>query len=45
MLQQKMEGMTVILMPEMAEFVKQNIVLKHRGKSYDIEIQIYIPFG
>ena len=42
MLQKKVESMSVILMTQVAEFVKKNIVLKHARKTYNIEIQIDI---
>ncbi len=37
--------MAVILMPEVAEFVKEDVVLQHGRKTYDIEVQVYVPFG
>ena len=44
MLKQKMECMAMILMTEMTEFMKKDIVLKKARKPYYIEIEIYISF-
>ena len=42
MLQKKMESMTMIVMPQMTEFVKKDVVLQHMRQTDDIEIQIDI---
>ena len=41
-LQKQMEGLAVILMPQMAEFVQKHIILEDTRKTYDIEVEIYI---
>ena len=38
--QKKMEGMAMVLMAQMAEFMKEDIILKNLGQTYNIEIQI-----
>ena len=40
MLQKQMVGMTMVLMPQMAKFMNQDIILKHLGQAYDIKIEI-----
>ena len=40
MLQKKVEGMAVIRVSEVAEFVKKHIVLQGLGKAYYIEVQV-----
>ena len=40
MLQKKMESMTMIVMPQMTEFVKKDVVLQHMRQTDDIEIEI-----
>ena len=45
MLQKKMESMTMIVMPQMTEFVKKDVVLQHMRQTDDIEIQIDIIPG
>ena len=45
MLQKKMESMTMIVMPQMTEFVKKDVVLQHMRQTDDIEIQIDIITG
>ena len=45
MFQKQMEGMTMIQMTEMAEFVQKDIILKDTRKTDNIEIEIYIAFG
>ena len=38
--QKKMEGMTVILMAQMTQFVKKDIVLKDLRKSHYLQIKV-----
>ena len=45
MLQKKVEGMAMVLMREMAEFVEKDIILKGRWEADDLQIQIYISLG
>ena len=40
MFQKKMEGMAMVLMAQMAEFMKENIVLKDLWQTHYVEIQI-----
>ena len=43
-LQEQMESLSVVLMPQMAEFVQKHIILKDTRKTYYIEIEVYIAF-
>lgn len=45
MLQKQMESMTVIMMPQMAEFMQQNIILQSPRKTDYIQIKIDIIPG
>ena len=45
MLQKQMEGVAMIQMAKVAEFVQKDIILKDARKTDDIEIEIYIAFG
>ena len=42
MLQKKMEGMAVVLVTEVTEFVQKHIVLKGLRQTYYVQIQIYV---
>ena len=43
-LQEQMESLSVVLMPQMAEFVQKHIILEDTRKTYYIEIEVYIAF-
>ena len=45
MLQKEVEGMTVVLMAEVAELVQKDVVLEHARQAHDAEIQVDIAFG
>ena len=45
MFQQKMEAMSMILMPQMAKLMQKHIVLQHLRKTHYIQIQIDIRSG
>jgi hypothetical protein len=42
MFQKKMEGMSVILMLQVAEFMKEHIVLQDFRHTYDVQVKIYV---
>mgnify|MGYP006923227072 CR=1 FL=1 len=42
MLQQKMEGMAVIVMTQMTKFMKKDIILKHLRQTDNVQIEVYI---
>lgn len=42
MLQKQVEGVAVVMVSQMTEFVKQYIVLKYFREADDIEIEVYI---
>jgi hypothetical protein len=44
MLEKKMECVSMVLMAEMTEFMKQDIILQDIRKTDDIEIKIDVPF-
>jgi len=44
MLQKKVERLAVVLMAQMTEFVKEDIVLKHGGKADDVKVQVDVAF-
>ena len=45
MLQKQMEGVAMIQMAKVAEFVQKDIILEDARKTDNIEIEIYIAFG
>ena len=45
MLQKEVEGMAVVVMPEMAEFVKKDIVPKRVRQTDYVQIEIDVPSG
>lgn len=42
MLQQEMEGITMIMVAQMAEFVEEDIIAQHLRKAHEIEVKIDI---
>ena len=44
MLKQQMEGMAMIMMAKVAEFMKEDIVLKDLGQTYDVQVQVDVSF-
>ena len=45
MLQQQVEGITMVVMTEVAEFVEEDIISHDLGKAHKIEVQIDIILG
>ena len=42
MFQKEMEGMAMVVVTQMTKFMQEDIVLKDLGKTYYVEIQIYV---
>ncbi len=42
MFEQQMEGRPVVMMPQMTEFMKQDIVAQDMRQPHDVQIQVYI---
>lgn len=45
MFQQQMEGMTMVWMSQMTQFMQEHIVLKYARKTHDAKVQIDVAFG
>lgn len=45
MLQKKMEGMAMVMMTQMTEFMKQYIILQNQRQAYYIKIKIDVASG
>ena len=45
MFKKKMKGMAVVMMPQVAEFMEHDIVLKDLWKADEIQIQVDVCFG
>lgn len=43
--QQEMEGITMVMMTQMAEFVEEDIISEHLRETHEIEVEIDIVPG